>query len=170
IHCGREPASAGYKVPVHEISGAALLRRALERHNSTICIVPHLGWDEPDEFEAMLAEFPNLYLDTTMVIEGFLHGRDRMQQMVKSISGAHAVGAGVFCRAKIVKRIVERWPNRILYGTDFPNLPYGWSHELSAIRALGLPTTTEELLLGGNADRLFGITAGGRGLAAGPVP
>jgi len=133
IHCGREPASEGYGVDVRALSGAARLRRALDRHRDTICIVPHLGWDEPAEFEAMLGEFENLYLDTTMAIAGFFPGGPDVEML-------------------------RRRPDRILYGTDFPNIPYEWSRELSVVRGLRLPAADEERVLGGTAARLFGIS------------
>ena len=132
IHCGREPASEGYGIDVRAISGAARLRRALARHPDTICIVPHLGWDEPAEFEAMLDEFEHLYLDTTMAIAGWFPGGPDPEML-------------------------RRRPDRILYGTDFPNLPYEWSRELDVVRALRLPASDEARVLGGTAARLFGI-------------
>jgi predicted TIM-barrel fold metal-dependent hydrolase len=132
IHCGREPASGGYGVDVRSLSGANRLRRALDRHPDALCVVPHLGMDEPAEFEAMLDEFPNLYLDTTMAIAGYF-GEDPEADMLR------------------------RRPDRILYGTDFPNLPYEWDRELKVVRALRLPATDEALILAGNARRLFGI-------------
>ena len=52
-------------------------------------------------FEAMLDAFPNLYLDTTMAISGY------------------------FPNAADVE-MLRRRPDRILYGTDYPNLPYEW--------------------------------------------
>jgi len=52
--------------------------------------------------------------------------------------------------------ILRRHPDRILYGTDFPNLPYQWDRELKALRALKLPPADEEKILSGNALRLFG--------------
>ena len=52
--------------------------------------------------------------------------------------------------------ILRRHPGRILYGTDFPNIPYEWDHELKALRALRLPAADEERILSGNALRLFG--------------
>jgi uncharacterized protein len=132
IHCGREPASGGYGTDVRALSGAARLRRALERHPNAICIVPHLGIDEPAEFEAMLDEFPNLYLDTTMAISGFFPDPPDVDML-------------------------RRRPERILYGTDFPNLPYECDRELQVIRRLRLPAADEARVLGGNAQRLFAI-------------
>lgn len=132
IHCGREPASEGYGADVRSLSGAARLRRALERHPDAICIVPHLGMDEPAAFEALLDEFPNLYLDTTMAITGYFPDPPDL-------------------------KMLRRRPDRILYGTDFPNLPYEWDRELATVRSLRLPRADEELILSGNARRLFGI-------------
>ena len=65
----------------------------------------------------MLGAYPNLHLDTTMVIGGY------------------------FARQPDLA-ILRRHPDRILYGTDFPNIPYGWDRELRALRAMKLPRRT----------------------------
>jgi predicted TIM-barrel fold metal-dependent hydrolase len=132
IHCGPEPALGGYGVDTRTVSGAQRLRRALERFPEAVVIVPHLGFDETAQFEAMLDEFPNLYLDTTMAITGYFEKQPDVE-------------------------ILRRRPDRILYGTDFPNIPYAWDRELKAVRALGLPAGDEEKILSGNARRLFGL-------------
>jgi predicted TIM-barrel fold metal-dependent hydrolase len=93
--------------------------------------VPHLGFDDTERFEQMLAAYPNLYLDTTMVIGGYFERHPDVE-------------------------ILRRWPERILFGTDFPNIPYEWDRELRALRALKLPAADEERILSGNALRLFG--------------
>jgi predicted TIM-barrel fold metal-dependent hydrolase len=131
IHCGPEPALHGYGIDVRQFSGADRLRRALDRHPDAIVIVPHLGIDQSAQFEAMLADHPNLHLDTTMVLAGYFPGGPDVE-------------------------ILRRHPDRILYGTDFPNIPYEWDRELKALRALKLPTADEEKILSGNARRLFG--------------
>lgn len=130
IHCGPEPALEGYGVDVRAVSGADKLRRALDRHPDAIVIVPHLGFDDTEKFEAMLATHPNLYLDTTMAIAGYFPKQPDIE-------------------------ILRRHPGRILYGTDFPNLPYEWDRELVALRKLGLPKDDEEKILAKNALRLF---------------
>ena len=83
------------------------------------------------QFEAMLAQYPDLYLDTTMVVGRYFERQPDVD-------------------------ILRRHPGRILYGTDFPNIPYEWDHELKALRALRLPAADEERILSGNALRLFG--------------
>lgn len=131
IHCGPEPSLPGYGVDTRAVSGAARLRRALERHPDAVVIVPHLGVDETAQFEAMFADFPGLHMDTTMAITGYFPYQPDLG-------------------------VIRRNPSRILYGTDYPNLPYAWDRELLAVRALGLPPADEALVLGGNAQRLFG--------------
>ena len=130
IHCGPEPAIEGYGIDVRSVSGADRLRRALDRHPDAIVIVPHLGFDDTEKFEAMLASYPNLYLDTTMAIAGYFPKQPDVE-------------------------ILRRHPDRILYGTDFPNLPYEWDRELRALLELGLPKDDEEKILAKNALRLF---------------
>jgi predicted TIM-barrel fold metal-dependent hydrolase len=49
-----------------------------------------------------------------------------------------------------------RHADRLLYGTDFPNLPYAWDRELSRLAALPLSAAQRERLFWGNAERLFG--------------
>ena len=131
IHCGPEPALAGYGVDPRAVSGADRLRRALDRHPDAVVIVPHLGFDDTERFEQMLASYPNLYLDTTMVIGGYFARQPDLE-------------------------VLRRRPERILFGTDFPNIPYEWDRELRALRAMKLPSRDEERILSGNALRLFG--------------
>ncbi|HEY6909195.1 MAG TPA: amidohydrolase family protein [Myxococcales bacterium] len=131
IHCGPEPAIEGYGVDPRAVSGADKLRRALDRHPGAVVVVPHLGFDHTEQFEAMLADHPNLHLDTTMVIGGYFERQPDVE-------------------------ILRRHPGRILFGTDFPNIPYAWDRELLALRALRLPPADEQRILCGNALRLFG--------------
>ena len=131
IHCGPEPSLPGYGVDTRAVSGAARLKRALDRHPDAIAIVPHLGVDESDQFEAMLRDYPGLYLDTTMACTGYFPYEPSPD-------------------------IIRRNPSRVLYGTDYPNLPYDWDRELKTLKALKLPPGDEALVLGGNAEKLFG--------------
>ncbi len=130
IHAGPEPAAAGYGFDVRPFSGFARVRRTLEKHAGAILIIPHLGFDEFEGFEALLGEFPNLYLDTTMAIAGYFERKPDLQ-------------------------MIARNPGRILYGTDFPNLPYPWDRELQVLRGLSLPPEVLAQVEGGTAARLF---------------
>jgi predicted TIM-barrel fold metal-dependent hydrolase len=51
--------------------------------------------------------------------------------------------------------MLRAFPERILYGSDFPNLPYAWDRELATLAGLDLPEPALAAILGGNALRLF---------------
>jgi hypothetical protein len=48
-------------------------------------------------------------------------------------------------------------PDRILYGSDFPNIPYPWDRELKKLAAAGLDDDLLERILNRNARELFGV-------------
>ena len=48
--------------------------------------------------------------------------------------------------------------NRVMYGTDFPNIPYAWDRELKRLCGLGLPDDSLELILGQNALDFFSVS------------
>ncbi|NBB84040.1 MAG: amidohydrolase family protein [Alphaproteobacteria bacterium] len=48
-------------------------------------------------------------------------------------------------------------PDRVLYGTDFPNVPYAWDRELKRLVECGLPDRHLSRVLGENALELFGV-------------
>jgi predicted TIM-barrel fold metal-dependent hydrolase len=111
VHAGREPKSAAYKCDPHALCSAERTRRVLERHPRLTLVVPHLGADEYDAYLALLERYDNLWLDTTMVLADYFGARPSPL---------------FFAR-----------PERILYGTDFPNLPYAWDRELVRLEAHG---------------------------------
>lgn len=132
IHAGREPASDAYGIDCHALCSAARVEKVLERHPELTLVVPHLGADEFAEYDAMLDRHPRLHLDTTMVIAGYF-----------PIAPA--------------PDLLARRSDRILYGTDFPNIPYACDREIKALAALKLPREALAAIAGGNAARLFGL-------------
>jgi predicted TIM-barrel fold metal-dependent hydrolase len=132
IHCGSAPATGGYGVDVHTLAGADRMERVLERHPRLTVVVPHLGQGEADDYARLLDRHERLYLDTTMVVGGYFPG------------------------SAVPVELIARHPDRILYGTDFPNLPYRWNRELDALTAAPLDEQARRAVLGGNARRVFG--------------
>lgn len=49
--------------------------------------------------------------------------------------------------------------DRVLFGSDFPNIPYAYPHALQALTRLELGEAWTGAVLYGNAARLFGIPA-----------
>ena len=130
IHAGREPASPAYAVDPYALCAAERIERVLQDWPTLRVCVPHLGADEYDGYERLLERHDNLWLDTTMVVAEYFP----------------------FPRPD---RLVRCRPQRVLYGTDFPNLPYAWDRELRKLMDMKLPEEDLALLLGQNALRLF---------------
>ena len=132
MHAGREPKSNSYKVDPYALCAVERVERVLQDHPTLKLCVPHLGADEFDGYLRLLERHDNLWLDTTMM------GAD-------------------FFPIDVPLRAFAARPTRILYGTDFPNIPYAWDRELKHLTALKLAAHDEAALLGGNALRLFGV-------------
>jgi len=131
VHAGREPTLDGvYRCDPHELCSAAAVGDVLRRHPEVTLVVPHFGADEFDAFELLLAEHPRLHLDSTMMLAGYFDTAPRPELIVD-----HA--------------------DRILYGTDFPNIPYAWDRELRAIEAMPLSSAARAAILAENAARVF---------------
>lgn len=134
MHAGREPASDAYGVDCHSLCSAEKVERALVRHPGLKLIVPHLGVDEVEAYDAMLDRWPGLMLDTTMMVAGYFPG-------------------------PLPTELLARRASRLLYGTDFPHIPYAWDRELKRIAAAGLSREALAALLGANARRIFATIA-----------
>ena len=132
IHAGREPASAAYKCDPHKLCAVERVERVIAAYPRLRLVVPHLGADEYDGYTRLLERHDNLWLDTTMAIADYLPG------------------AGPI-------RMLEVRPSRIMYGTDFPNLPYAWDREVKKILGHGLKEEAMAAVLGGTARALFAI-------------
>jgi hypothetical protein len=50
---------------------------------------------------------------------------------------------------------IEANPERVLYGTDFPNIPHDYRAELRGLESLGLGASTLRAVLHDNAERLL---------------
>ncbi len=46
--------------------------------------------------------------------------------------------------------------DRLLYGTDFPNIPYAWDRELRRVIEAVADPRERDAILWGNAERLYG--------------
>jgi uncharacterized protein len=134
MHAGREPSSEAYGFDCRRLCGLEPVARVVERYPELKLVIPHLGADQWREFFALCRASRNLYLDTTMALSGYL-GDDRP-------------GRDDFIALA----------DRLLFGTDFPSLPYPWARERDWLLGAGLPEDVLEGILRGNALRLVGLT------------
>lgn len=132
IHAGREPKSTAYACDPYQICRAGFVRQVLETYPDLRICVPHLGADEFDAYASMLEEFDNLWLDTTMMLADYLP-------------------------CDPVPPLSRFRPDRIFFGTDFPNLPYAWDREIKRLSEMSLPRPFLSMLLNENARNFFKI-------------
>lgn len=130
IHSGREPALPAYKADIHRLCSVEAMRRVLERHPDVTVVVPHLGADEIPEYGALLDEFPGLWLDTTMMLADYFPQRP-------------------------TEAFIQRYHQRLIYGSDFPHLPYAWDREIKKLQTLELPPGALQAILADNALAVF---------------
>ncbi len=132
LHAGIGPSLDGYEKKTMAVSGAKFVAAVLKKFPKLKIILPHLGADEIDAFFDLMSEFPNLWMDTTMALSGYFP-------------------------LKIPWDKIEKFSDRLLYGSDFPNLPYEMSTEIDRIRSSRLSPKAQENIFFNNAKRLFGI-------------
>lgn len=128
IHCGSGPQPGTY-------TGPGPVQAILERHPRLRLIVAHMGMPEYAEF-LDLAERFGVYLDTTMAFTGFVE--ETMPFPTAEHPRLRALG------------------DRILWGSDFPNIPYGYTDAMTALTRL--PGVDDDWLRGvfhDNAAALF---------------
>ena len=130
MHAGREPKSPAYKVDTYEICSVERVERVLADYPGLALCVPHLGANEFDGYERLLERYENLWLDTTMTMAEYFTGEPPVRLL--------------HCR-----------PERVLYGSDFPNIPYAWDREIKRLAALGVGEEKLAGFVGGNAKRLY---------------
>lgn len=131
IHCGSGPQPGRF-------TGPAPIRALLRRHRRLPLIVAHMGMPEYGDFLDICLDFPAVHLDTTMAFTAFV---DELMPFP----------AGEEARLRAAG-------DRIVFGSDFPNIPYRYRDALTAVTAVpGIDDAWLRGVLHDNAARLFGI-------------
>jgi hypothetical protein len=132
IHFGKEPKSPVYRCDPYMICGADKLARVLDDFPGLNICVPHLGFSETREYKTLIEKYDNLWLDTTMVLTDYFPIEERID---------------------IRKYRIDR----IMYGSDFPNIPYAWDRELKWLRDLRLSDDELDRILNKNAADFYDL-------------
>jgi len=132
IHFGKEPKSPVYRCDPHTICGADKLARVLTNFPKLNICVPHLGFSETGEYKRLIEKNDNLWLDTTMALTDYFHIQERID-------------------------LQEYRIDRIMYGSDFPNIPYAWDRELKWLRDSHLGDDKLDMILNKNAADFFNL-------------
>ncbi|WP_439675325.1 amidohydrolase family protein [Embleya sp. MST-111070] len=130
-HCGSGPVPGAH-------TGPEPIARVLARHPRLALIVAHMGMPEYGAFLDLAARYPRVHLDTTMAFTEFVEE------------------AAPFPPADR-PRLLDA-ADRILWGSDFPNIPYGYADALAALTRVDLGDDWLRAVCHDNAARLFGLT------------
>ena len=134
MHVGREPKSSAYRCDPYQICSAEKLERIVKDFPDLKVCVPHLGFDEIKVYKEMIEKYDNLWLDTTMAIAGYFPIKGEID---------------LSCYRS----------DRVMYGSDFPNIPYAWDRELKILKDKNISDNALEKIVHKNATDFFSLRA-----------
>jgi predicted TIM-barrel fold metal-dependent hydrolase len=111
VHAGSGPVAARF-------TGPGPFGEVMARHPQLTAVIAHLGAPEFDGFFALADRYDRVHLDTTMAFTEF------------------SAALGDF-PAGLLPRLRELGlAGRVVLGTDFPNIPYAYAEQLTALARL----------------------------------
>ena len=132
VHAGSGPLPGRH-------TGPGPVGEVLHRHPALRLVVAHLGAPEYGEFLDLAQRYPRVHLDTTMA------GTDFLERVAPY-------------PPELLPRLRDLGlAGRVLLGTDFPNLPYPYAHQLEALARLDLGDEWLRAVCWGNGAALFGV-------------
>ncbi|MGO2051446.1 amidohydrolase family protein [Glutamicibacter sp. 287] len=134
IHAGSAPLSGSYTGPQN-------VRILLEKYPDLVLVIAHMGMPEYHEFADLAEAFSGVYLDTTMVGTDFTNEFAPMPQ-------------------SYVSRLASL-QDKVILGSDYPNIPYPYAHQLQALARLGHGKSWMRAVLWENGARLLGLSRAG---------
>lgn len=129
IHCGSGPTPGPY-------TGPDPIAAVLQRFPRLPLIIAHMGMPEYHDFMVLADRYPNVRLDTTMTFTEFSEAswpfppedRHRLRDL----------------------------QHKVLFGSDFPNIPYSYAESLDALARLDLGSDWVRDVCWNNGSALFG--------------
>jgi predicted TIM-barrel fold metal-dependent hydrolase len=127
LHAGSGPAPGDH-------TGPDSVERVLKRFPRLRLVIAHLGTPEVEEFLDLADRFDELRLDLTMAFTGWF-GEDLPDRLPRRLRALQS---------------------RLLFGSDFPNLPYQYGHQVGALVRLDPGDDWLRDILWNNGAALFG--------------
>ncbi|ADU49531.1 amidohydrolase family protein [Intrasporangium calvum] len=131
LHAGSAPRRG-------EHTGPEPVRELLRRHPRLVLVIAHMGMSEYTEFADLAAAYDGVHLDTTMV------GTDFMERVAP------------FPREALDQ--VRDLGHKVVLGTDFPNIPYPYAHQLEVLARWDMGDDWMRAVLWENGARLMGLS------------
>ena len=109
----------------------------LQRHQHLVVIVAHCGSPEYADFLDLATQFSGVHLDTTMAFTDFMED------------------SAPFPAA--LRPMLRDLGDKVLLGTDFPNIPHPYAHQLEALARLDLGDDWLRTVCWHNSEKLFSL-------------
>ena len=132
VHCGGGPVPGPH-------TGPGPFGEVLARHPSLTAVIAHMGMPEYAEFLDLADRYDRVHLDTTMAFTDFTEARMPFPPDLRP----RLLALG----------------DRVMLGSDFPNTPYAYAHQLEALVRLELGDDWLRGVLYDNGARLLGLPA-----------
>ena len=132
VHCGGGPVPGPF-------TGPGPFGEVLARHPTLTAVIAHMGMPEYAEFLVLADAFERVHLDTTMAFTDFTEVRMPFPPDLRP-------------------RLLDLG-DRVVLGSDFPNTPYPYAHQLEALVRLDLGDDWMRGVLHDNGARLLGLPA-----------
>ncbi len=134
VHCGHGPIPGRH-------TGLEPVEQVLRRHPRLRLVVAHAGMPDYAAFAALADRWPTVWLDTTMVGTPFT---EALMPLPADLPARYADLA-----------------DRVVLGSDFPNIPYPYATQLDALARLDLGDDWLRGVLWDNGVRLLGLAPDG---------
>ena len=128
VHCGSGPAPGPF-------TGPGPFGEVLARHPRLAAVIAHLGMPEYEQFLDLAERHERVHLDTTMVFTDFSEARAPFPPELRP-------------------RLLDVG-DRVVLGSDFPNTPYPFAHQVEALLRLELGDDWLRGVLHDDAARLL---------------
>lgn len=129
MHCGSGPHGG-------QFTGPQPVVELVERHPDLVLVIAHMGMPEYVEFAELARRAPNVYLDTTMV--GTTYANREFGPLPNGYLDT-----------------IAKLADKVVLGTDFPTIPYSYSHQIEALHNWGLGDDWMRNVLWYNPQRLL---------------
>jgi predicted TIM-barrel fold metal-dependent hydrolase len=131
VHCGNGPTPGAH-------TGAEVFEQVLLAHPDLLAVIAHMGLPDYAAFLELARRHPRVYLDTTMA---FTAWSEQAAPFPSAMTG-----------------LLITLGDRILLGSDFPNIPYAYAEQLAGLVRLGLGDDWLRGVLHDNASRLLALS------------
>jgi uncharacterized protein len=116
-------------------TGVEPIAEVMRRHPDLTMLFAHMGGPEYEGFVELALRYEHTHLDTTMAFTDFMERSSPYPPHLVEVLAAH--------------------PDRVVHGTDFPNIPHTYAHQLASYVGLGMDDDWLRAVCHDNAARLL---------------